>query len=122
MADRITASQKSSVLTPGTYEDVTFWQNELCRFDYMRDLEVGNDLGLFGWAQCTQGASQVTQWVKNLPAVKEMQETWVRSLAQEDPHGGGHGNPLQYLCLENPMGRGAWRAAVYGVAKTQRLK
>ena len=85
MADRITASQKSSVLTPGTYEDVTFWQNELCRFDYLKDLEVGNDPGLFGWAQCTQGASQVTQWVKNLPAVKEMQETWVRSLAQEDP-------------------------------------
>ena len=24
--------------------------------------------------------------------------------------GGGHGNPLQYSCLENPMGRGAWRA------------
>ena len=23
---------------------------------------------------------------------------------------GGHGNPLQYACLENPMGRGAWRA------------
>ena len=29
----------------------------------------------------------------------------------------GHGNPLQYSCLENPMDRGAWRAAVYGVAK-----
>ena len=25
--------------------------------------------------------------------------------------GGGHGNPLQYLCLENPMDRGAWRAS-----------
>ena len=24
--------------------------------------------------------------------------------------GGGHGNPLQYSCLENPRGRGAWRA------------
>ena len=24
--------------------------------------------------------------------------------------GGGHGNPLQYSCLENPMDRGAWRA------------
>ena len=31
--------------------------------------------------------------------------------------GGGHGNPLQYSCLENPMDRGAWRAAVHGVAK-----
>ena len=85
----------------------------------MKDLEVGDDLGLFGWAQCAQGVSQVTQWVKNLPEVKEMQETWVQSLTQEDPHGGGHGNPLQYLCLENPTGRGAWRATVYGVAESQ---
>ena len=29
--------------------------------------------------------------------------------------GGGHGNPLQYSCLESPMDRGAWRAAVHGV-------
>ena len=33
--------------------------------------------------------------------------------------GGGHGNPLQYFCLENPMERGAWRATVYRVAKSQ---
>ena len=33
--------------------------------------------------------------------------------------GGGNGNPLQYFCLENPMDRGAWRAAVHGVAKSQ---
>ena len=31
--------------------------------------------------------------------------------------GGGHGNPLQYSCLGNPMDRGAWRAAVHGVTK-----
>ena len=31
--------------------------------------------------------------------------------------GGGHGNPLQYSCLENPMDSGAWWAAVHGVAK-----
>ena len=37
--------------------------------------------------------------------------------------GGGHGNPLQCSCLENPMDRGAWRATVQGVAKSQtRLK
>ena len=28
---------------------------------------------------------------------------------------GGNGNPLQYSCLENPMGRGAWQATVHGV-------
>ena len=33
--------------------------------------------------------------------------------------GGGHGNPLQYSCLENPMDRGAWRATVHGVTKSQ---
>ena len=32
-------------------------------------------------------------------------------------HGGGHGNPVQYSCLENPMDRGAWWATVRGVAK-----
>ena len=31
--------------------------------------------------------------------------------------GGGHGNPLQYSCLENPMDRGAWQATVHGVTK-----
>ena len=31
--------------------------------------------------------------------------------------GGGHGNPLQYSCLEIPMDRGAWQAAVHGIAK-----
>ena len=31
--------------------------------------------------------------------------------------GEGNGNPLQYSCLENPMGGGAWWAAIYGVAQ-----
>ena len=33
--------------------------------------------------------------------------------------GGGNGNPLQYSCLGSPMDRGAWWAAVHGVAKSQ---
>ena len=33
--------------------------------------------------------------------------------------GEGNGNLLQYYCLENPMDRGAWQAAVYGVAKSR---
>ena len=32
--------------------------------------------------------------------------------------GGGHGNPLQYSCLEHPMDRGAWRATVHEVIKS----
>ena len=33
--------------------------------------------------------------------------------------GGGNGNPLQYSCLENPMGRGAWRATAHGVIMSE---
>ena len=33
--------------------------------------------------------------------------------------GGGHDNPLQYSCQENPVERGAWWAAVHGVTKGQ---
>ena len=33
--------------------------------------------------------------------------------------GGGHGNPLQYSCLENPMDRGAWQATVHKAVKIQ---
>ena len=34
--------------------------------------------------------------------------------------GEGNGTPLQYSCLENPMDRGAWSAAVHGVSKSQK--
>ena len=34
-------------------------------------------------------------------------------------YGGGNGNPLQYSCLENPVVRGAWRAAVHRVAQSR---
>ena len=34
--------------------------------------------------------------------------------------GEGNGNPLPYICLENPMDRGAWQATVHGVARVRR--
>ena len=34
--------------------------------------------------------------------------------------GEGHGNPLQYSCLGNPLDRGAWWATVHGVPKSWR--
>ena len=52
----------------------------------------------------------MAQSVKNPPAM----QTWVRFLGLEDSPGGGHGNPVQYSCLENLLDRGAWRATVHG--------
>ena len=40
-------------------------------------------------------------------------------LGSERSPGEGNGNPLQNFCLENPMDRGAWQAAVYRVTKSQ---
>ena len=41
----------------------------------------------------------------------------VQYLDWEDLPGGGHGNPVQCSCLENPMDRGAWRATAHRVAE-----
>ena len=57
-------------------------------------------------------ASLLAQVVKNHPG---MRETWVRSLGRGDPPGEGNGDPLQYPCLENSMGRGAWHVTVHGI-------
>ena len=57
--------------------------------------------------------------VKSLPAMQESQETWVRSLGQEDPCGEENGSLLQYSCLDNPMVRGTWQATVHEVAKSR---
>ena len=54
--------------------------------------------------------------VKNLPAVAG--DISLIPGSRRSP-GGGHGNPLQYSCLENPMDRGAWWGIVHGVAKSQ---
>ena len=59
-------------------------------------------------------ASLMTQTVKNLLAVLETQ---IRSLDWDDPLDNGMVYPLQYSYLENPMDRGAWQAAVHGVAE-----
>ena len=54
--------------------------------------------------------------VKNPPAkaVDVRDVGWIPGLGRSS--GEGHGNPLQYSCLENFMDRGAWRAIVHGVA------
>ena len=64
------------------------------------------------------GASQVAVRVKNSPAnAGDIRDVGLIPGSGRSP-GGGHGNPLQYSCLENPKEGGAWRATVHEVAKS----
>ena len=58
----------------------------------------------------------VAQIVKNLPV---MWETLGLIPGLDRSTGGGHGNPLQYSCLEHSMDRRVWWATVHGVAKSR---
>ena len=57
--------------------------------------------------------------IKNLPAnagdIRDM--GLIPGLARRP--GGGHGNPFQYSCLENPKDKGAWQAVVHRVTKSR---
>ena len=54
---------------------------------------------------------QVAQMIKNLPA---MWETWVQSLSWEDPLEDGMATHSSILAWKIPMGRGSWRASLWG--------
>ena len=63
-------------------------------------------------------ASQEELVVKNPPANEgDLRDAYFITGLGRLP-GGGHGNPLQYICLDNSMDRGAWRAMVHRVAKS----
>ena len=65
------------------------------------------------------GVFQVALVVKNLSAnAVDIRDVGLIPGSGKSPRG-RHGNPLRYSCLENLMDRGAWRAAVHGVAKSQ---
>ena len=64
------------------------------------------------------GASQVALVVKNPPGnAGDIRDSGLIPGSGRSP-GGGHGNPVQCSCLENPVDRGAWRATVHRVAKS----
>ena len=64
-----------------------------------------------------QGAS-VALVVKNLPTSAGAAQAMGLILGSGTSPGEGNGSPLQYSCLENPMDRGTWWAAVHGVTKS----
>ena len=57
--------------------------------------------------------------VKNLPANAGNARDTGSIPGLERSLGEGHGNPLQYSCLGNPMDRGAWWATIHELAKSQ---
>ena len=66
----------------------------------------------YSWVAISQ---LVAQTVKNLPAnAGDIRDVGLIPGSGRSP-GGGHGSPLQYSCLENPMERGAWQATVHAV-------
>ena len=78
----------------------------------------GEEENLISGKNAHIGASQVAPVVKNLPA-----DAWdLRDESSIPGPGrsprGGHSNPLQYFCLENPMDRGVWWATVHRVTKS----
>ena len=64
-------------------------------------------------------ASQMALVVKNLPGnAGDIRDRGSIPGLGRFP-GGGHGNPLQYSCLENPMNRGALQGTVHRVTRSQ---
>ena len=82
-----------------------------------------NHWSRFGLQASTHWASSVVLGIKNLFAnAGDLRDTGSIPGSGRSP-GRGHGNPLQYSCLENSVDRGAWRATVHGVRKSyKRLK
>ena len=67
----------------------------------------------------TRESSQVALVVKSPPAnAGDVKDAGLIPGLGRSP-GGGHGDPLQYSCLENPMDRGDWRATVLRVAQSR---
>ena len=77
----------------------------------------GEEQNLVVWTvQWPQGASQVAQWVKDLPNAGDTGDMGL--IPGLGTPGGGHENSLQYSYLENLMDRGTWQAIVPKVTKS----
>ena len=84
-----------------------------CRFFLQTPCHISRDLFVIPWT--LHGASLMAQQVKNPPANAGDVRDFCLIPGLGRSHGGEHGNPLQYSCLQNPMDWEAWKATVYGV-------
>jgi len=115
-------------------EELTHLKRPWC-WERLKAGGEGDDRGWDGWmASLTQWtwvwvSSGSWRWIGKPGVLQSMGSQRVRHNWETDFHfsfsctGEGNGNPLQCSCLENPRDRGAWWAAVYGVAQSwTRLK
>ena len=75
----------------------------ICTHTYSSEAQLWKLLDFLGGSDCKEYACNA----RDLGSIRGSG----RSL------GGGHGNPLQYSCLENSVDKGAWQATVHGVAE-----
>ena len=94
------------------------WNSSCCFNDMER-----TPWAIFSVIKVGMRAFQVALVVKNQPAnAGDVRDTGSISVSGRS-HGGGHGDSLQYSCLENHMDRGAWQAVAHRVSQSQtRLK
>ena len=93
------------------------WHRNMC--DPMEAVMLPFTFFLLLSSKNKHSASRVSLVVMNLPANARDVIDAGSILGSGTSPGGGHGNPLQYSCLENSMDRGAWWATVHGVTKSQ---
>ena len=102
----------------GRVELALGWVGEITFKFRLRDLEGRvPQAEEIAWRVSLTGSSQVALVVKKLPASVGHRRGPPLIPGLGRSAGGGTGSPLQCSCLENPMGREAWRAAVHGFAK-----
>ena len=131
-SQRVTHDWGTKLSTAHRWHTVCLWAHQV----NVKGLPVVSREGLTAWKIASEAVALWTErwkasfcdwpcWlIKGLPWWLSRQriflqwvDTWVLSLGREDPL--EEGNPLQYSCLENSTGRGAWYAIVHGVAKSQ---
>ena len=74
---------------------------------------------MFEGKWCFYGAFQVVLVVKNPPANEGATRDAGTIPGSGRSPGGGNGNPIQYSCLENPVGRGTWWPTAHRVTKNR---
>ena len=90
----------------------------MCQIALRGEMHFSQSLGRIDHTTEKNWASQVALVGKNPPAnVGDVGDSGSIPGLGRSP-GGGHVNPLQCSCLENPMDRGSWRSTVHGVEKS----